>query len=265
MSGWGLPECLTLSRHVGVRNRDGELQTPIVRFRNPATGEKVHLIGTVHFGDSSYYEYLRSYIGGCEDAGCRVLYELPKPMTAKERHGLSDAEIAILKGIEGTKRVICDTAAMLDCQLEADGLAAKPGWINTDLSMREIVGLLAHEGVLPIRISRERFRPTAFRERAANALLMHFGLYAAVSTAWDAVVHGAEYRVIVSHRNRLGFNAIMANVDEREVVALWGCRHVTGISTLLRAAGFEETEVIWVAAYRNRESVAVRAARAAAQ
>src|SRR5438105_4354384 len=62
-------------RRRALRFRGGRVETVVRSFEDPATGRRLHLVGTMHLGERAYYEALSGLLADLAEAGAAVHYE----------------------------------------------------------------------------------------------------------------------------------------------------------------------------------------------
>lgn len=231
------------------RNRRGVTETPVDRYQHPDTGKTITLVAMLHVAEPSFYVNVAWLACRLQRGGAEVHYELSRspmpsdPMTDEER----DLIARMRKG-----NSISLVAKVLGLETQ-HGLAIQPGWVNTDMTMLEM--LREHRYPQTMASSSDALREALADEQIGRAvarlallIYRHIGLLAAVRRPIGMLTaKGREdRRVIVKMRNQIAIDAALAAPGD--VVALWGGEHIAGIAAGLRRHGYRRTGRKWLSA-----------------
>jgi len=242
-----------------LRVLGGRLQTPVVHYENPATHQRVVLVGTIHMGEPEYYRQLRRYID-VDMAQFRVLYEHIGKVPTEEGLRLSCKERRMVSRLDRLARSVRQLADLMSLQHQSDGLPPGDTWINTDMREDVLVREMVRRGATferPPSMSRilytKKSRHTArwvinfFLQHAVPIVLLAETL-SHLFPRWNKTLD-----VVVDERNNLAMTWIQLQLKLGDVVAIWGTEHLRGLERGLRAAGFIEQQRGWFTAYHVRD------------
>jgi hypothetical protein len=236
-------------RRRALRIRDGGRVETVVRvFEAPGTGRRLHLVGTMHLGDTAYYEELSALVAALDASGAAVHYERIRraddgDVTPEERVQLEEVESSGYPG--GLDAFV----AVLGLELQGERLVLPAGARNVDVSDVELL-----RGLGPERYRRLVARPdVAFDERAAPLARPLFRFLLRHGPALDrlrmlSARHRRVQRVMVDHRNAVALAAGLRALDRGDAALVWGTAHLPGMARQLQRAGFRLTAEVWLTA-----------------
>jgi hypothetical protein len=218
------------------------LQTPVTFYRHPGTGRRITLISTVPVGSGDYYTGLADLITELTDAGAIVHSERPMLYRLEDLvdHTVSNQETDIIDLMIEEEELVQAGAALLGWRRQVDDLPVQDDWQLHDLTVVQIIRLVGatrlHELVL-----RRRDELGATVGVGADA-----GLQAAVGIFWRMAAmpatagrHWPGDDVLVGQRTQSALAA--AAGTDRDIVLLWGIRHLPGLDAGIRGLGFTQT------------------------
>jgi hypothetical protein len=244
-----------------TRVRRGVAQTPIARYRHPATGRTVTIVTTVHFGTAKYFNALNDIIAGLAADGAVICYEGVTSATQEQWAAASDAERAVRSVYQSAfdrgRQELCQALGWID---QNTGLRYSPGWRNvdtTDLNVirqaqPDAISYVAEgssdlfDGLTPEQTRVVMASFVALLERLLSA--DYFDLIGRWSTR---EVPGDGYRALsralVGERE---WGALAGLPPDADAVLLWGTGHLRGLAAGLRKAGYRHRGTSWVSVGR---------------
>lgn len=241
----------------GIRNRQKNVETSIARYRHCITGREVVLVSTIHIGELEYFATIQNIIDSLPRH--RVLYERVRRITPEENFSLTGGQRRTLRYHKEMFQGIDEIAKVMSLQHQREGLAYdRPGWVNTDISMFELIQLLPTKKTVVLRSLAEFLIDEENKQLlvwSLNKALGHFVLLHSIASL--AALFSSEVRrekkAILDTRNDIAVSGIMRYVKYGDVITIWGAGHTKGIDKQLRCHGFKEVERQWLTAYRYRQ------------
>lgn len=242
-----------------IRNRDGELQTPIVYFEHPETKRTVIFIGVIHMADAKYFEALQSFID--VHPAYTVLFEGVGRMTWTEWKSLTKKEKLIAKQFHFSFKTIREVGRLLNLQNQKDGLSYDKSWKRTDMRNVELVKLFAEHNQTLYSENAKFQNPLLDGKNDAivrwtlNKAFCHFH---ALTSILDVVAYFSKKRkiyqnLILDKRNVIAIQAIEEYALHTDIITIWGAGHFPGMSADLKKMGYMEVSRDWYTAYTDRK------------
>ncbi len=224
------------------------LYMPVVTLHHSWTNNNVVLFGMMHIGKPEYYDEVQRCVDVLERSGYSVLYEMIKKSSEEELSTLTKKEQKVLKSLRAQMETVNKVRQMLRLASQKEAMVIGPTWQNTDITMVELVRKLAQNTT----IEKESHE---FEESNEPMYRYIFGL----SILWidSAFMHllKKESRdvlrdeIILGGRNEVAVTEIVRN-SSKNVVALWGAAHLSGIvKTLVDEYEYEVVERKWIPAF----------------
>lgn len=224
-------------RRTALRLRGGRVETVVRVFEDPATGRRLHLVGTMHLGEPAYYEALSALLADLGAAGAAVHYERIRraddaDVTPAERHRLEQVESS------GYPAGLDAFVAVLGLELQGERLALPAGARNVDVSDVELLRGLGWE-----EYRRLVARPDlTFDERAAPLARPLFRFLLKHGRGLDrlralSARHRRVQRFMIGHRNRVALAEGLAALEDGDVALVWGTAHLPGLARRLQRSG----------------------------
>ena len=243
----------------GLRNKDGNLQTPIVFYEHPETKQKVVFIATCHVGEKSYFAELQRFIDSLE--GHTILFERVIKMTQKEAFSMNKKERFVFMQLNQLFKMIREVGQLLSLQYQMNGLSYPETWINTDVRS---IDLIRHFAKNKIHFSKEGKKFGSLLEEDASSKMFIkwivnqiFNRFAAISVLANvAKLFSSNKRkmdvFILGKRNEVAVQAIHEHLKNGDVATIWGAAHLKGIRKQLCNAGFREVRREWYTVYHKQ-------------
>lgn len=246
-----------------TKRKGANLLVPTISLEHRKTGRRIVLIGMIHIGDEEYYQNVSLKIDVLEKEGYVVFYEMLKSADIKTKN-LSKKQTAILEYFKLRKKQMDVVVDACDLVKQSDHIKIKDHWVNTDLTLLELVAYLEKRGFSP---DTEELREVLEVNDAKKLIFIRYffeGALLNINTirffkiffskkdrfqagVWDSIVLGGRNDLAVDELLRI----------EENVVATWGAGHLTGITNQLRKKGFRVVEKTWQTAftrsYRTRD------------
>lgn len=235
-------------RRRALRVRRGEVETVVRVFEAPggAGGRLLHLVGTMHLGDATYFETLSALLADLAVAGSAVHYERIRraddaDVTDEERDQLD--RIAA----NGIPQALDAFVGVLGLELQGERLALPPGARNVDVSDVELLRSLGWE-----RYRRLLARPdVTLDERAAPLARPMFAFLLKHGRALDRLraLSRRQRRVnrfLIGARNRVALAEGLRELQDHDVVLVWGTAHLPGMARHLRREGYRLRAERWL-------------------
>lgn len=244
--------------HKVIRNRRDKLETPVVYYEHPITRRVVIVITSIHIGEAEYFAALQRFIDSL--TGFQILFERIGRLTPAEEVSLTDEERGvydyfIYSGLR-TRKI----AQIMSLVFQGDGLSYPTSWVNTDLSLYELIKRFVAQGICrkrepgdPNELFNDEFSRLLIRW-LLNGMLQCFVPVAIVFTLCTRFSKDGRRakKLIVGDRNIVAWQGIKEHLSTGNVATIWGAEHLFGISTYLKRAGFRETHRLWFTAYHIR-------------
>ncbi|NTV31003.1 hypothetical protein HGA91_03440 [candidate division WWE3 bacterium] len=239
-----------------LRVRRGWLQLPIKTYQNK-NGQTIVMVCVMHVASPTYYAFIRKTIAEYEAKQYRVLYELVDKSPREEMEKLPENTRLILRWLANAQRTIRHATKGLRTQSQLTGLPIKKSWINTDMTIAQLLTRLAP--VWGDRLSESTFDVlTNHPDQAGPLLKWVYNRF----FSWGVVLYGLSdigrfmpfgrglHQVILVERNDIAYQAIQEHLPQANIVSIWGAAHISDMHRRLRRDGFRIVSVIWVNAYR---------------
>jgi hypothetical protein len=232
------------------------LQTPVVRFEHPKTGQAVTVAGVAHIARAGYYRQLGVMLTNLEAAGALILYEgiSHAAETGWSAAGQDDRDTwnSVQTGGKELTQAAC---RYLGWVRQGEALAYSASWRNVDMSAREFVQrkgaqdmLDAQEAVTDMLGDRAGDQREALMGVGAGLLLRLHSLdrYQLVMR-WAATAYPGFSQLVVDERND---RALACLPPDRDSVLIWGYGHLPGLAAGLLRAGYRRQASAWLNAGR---------------
>lgn len=211
-------------------------------------GRHVVLFGVSHVSDYGFWTRLNTYLAETERKGFQVQYERIKVDTASAPRIVPNYKLL---------------ADLLGLQFQGEGLELQSSWENTDVALSRLLRDTTPEVILQMTK-----RSESMDEKLQSILelrkthpeqfsLARKSMLASMRTAplvvpflmksGLTILKGVDNRDIVELRNQVAVDSILGT--DRDVVALWGGYHLSGIGKSLRDSGFKLKHRQWHTVY----------------
>jgi hypothetical protein len=240
----------------GVRNNDGRLETPVVLYEHPDTKRKIVFIGTIHIGEKEYFDSLQRLIDLYSLCGYKVFFERVRYLSKEEEQKLTPKEQCILMSLDHNFERLDKIAQIMYLKHQREGLHYNDDWINADISVYNLVRLLARYNINPGKegvsdnLLNESMQPLL--RWLINQLFSQFVLITIIDKVFSFFSRKKRIsnKIVVDFRNKKLISSIK-KVDGN-VIIIFGSGHLRGIGRWLKKLGFRETRREWYAAYNIR-------------
>jgi hypothetical protein len=251
------------TRFVTARDGSARLQTAIVRYTQPDTGQVVDLVGAVHIGDAKYYRELNDRFKKYD----AVLYELVKP---RDVDVPAPGERREPGSMLGTMYQMMGSMLDLSFQLEEVDYTAK-NFVHADMDADTFFARMDERGEsflsLYVRmVLHEMSRP---QQGAMANPDVQLGQFLAALTApdrprqlklmlggqlkdIDARMEVMEGTVLLTERNDAAMKVLKDTLANggKSVAVFYGAAHLKGMEqTLVDEMGFKRGETTWMTAW----------------
>lgn len=246
------------TRHIPLsflRFRNGSIQTPVVHFKHKETGRELLFVGTMHVGEKEYYGEVLRIIN--ERPSYKVLYETVRPMSEEDKDSLNEKERNVLRLIGSFKKFQKELCRCLSIVDQSSMIPTKDSWVNSDISMRELIYLLAkHDVKLGVDESKiDWFFENGNQARwvLAGALrnIVPLGIIVGLASLIIPSFR-IENEIILNFRNDIAIEHIRRIAND-DIVLTWGAAHLPGIANGLKTLGYREVKKEWLSAYKDRK------------
>lgn len=258
-----------------LRTRRYGLQTAVVTYTRPADWKRVVMVGAMHVADREYFEKLRDFVAAEESAADgTVLYEAMRDADGPPPDDDRSPAATLERGFAGLRDLYRYMAANTGRAMQYDILRPRAGWINTDMTRREVakrsaetwlIRFLSTTGILDaiakaIGLAGGVPKPPARPDFAAS-FQMDISMRAThLSIPLNALLtllpkRATPLHTIVNERNEAAVEGILEALTRTDnVVSIWGAAHLPGIGRLLKRCGFAVTRrnVKWLTCCRFR-------------
>lgn len=231
-----------------VRVRNGRVQTPVVTFEHPQTKRRVVFVGTMHSGLASYYRELQSIIETHSDS--IVLYEGGPPGWSKRLEDLTPAEVEAIYWCRRDTIRKTYNALRMGLVYQQDGITYRDTWISNDLPPLETIRLELEYGLSP----KDSMARIVKSRRLENMFLVNMPtiFYILPLIKYKIKKVRDRFHIAETVRNEVALKGIFAHSTDKDIVTIWGAKHIDGFGKGLRAAGFREIARTWHTCYVNQ-------------
>lgn len=134
-----------------MRHRGNALQTPVVFYRHPETSREVVIVTTSHIGEIDYFSSLQKLIDSRQNHV--VLYEAIGRLKPEQAQTITSDEFAVAKTLnfDFSLRMAMMSSLGLVSQYHTGGLECRESWINTDMTMSELLKSFVQGEIKPSR------------------------------------------------------------------------------------------------------------------
>ncbi len=236
----------------GIRNRDGELQTPVVFYEHPETKRLVVFIATIHFAEPEYFASLQQIIESL--SGYKILFEGVGKLSQEEGRHLTEKERDIVMQFDYVFEMTHKIGELMSFQYQKDGLSYDSSWVNTDVRLHDLVQLFAKHDICLTKKTDDLFRDKSFRlygRWVLGKLFSHFVPFTVLVGLLTCFKRNEKFakKSILDERNIVAVNGINEHLAKNNVVTIWGAAHLRGIEKHLKQSGFREIRREWFTVY----------------
>lgn len=209
-----------------TRNHKGDLQVASWNFIHPDNNRRFCIIGVAHLGEQDYWSDLQKRVMAGEQAGFQIHYEMV-------RRGNQPAPL------ENNPLVLISEKLNLVSQYQ--GLILQPTWINTDMTVSELLDAAADRLRMQAWLDKNaKIDPdvitapfAGFLRFVIRRLMVHISIF----TARDIE------KVVVDGRTDFAMNKMLPL--QQDVLTIWGAAHLPRMRKLLLANGFKQIGEEW--------------------
>lgn len=247
-----------------MRHQGNALQTPVVFYRHPETSREVVIVTTLHIGEIGYFPSLQEVIDSRQNHV--VLYEAIRRLRPEQAQTITSDEFAVAKTIDFdfTLRMAMMSSLGLVSQYHAGGLICRESWINTDMTMPELLKSFVQREIKPSKGGDLEWASSPLATWLFDAILHNYVPFTLTIKFVGLALPQWHRRkkIILGRRNEIAAAAIQQYVQEgRDVIAIWGADHLKGIERYILAAGFVAKRREWFDAYHSRNHSFLEAIR----
>jgi hypothetical protein len=236
------------------------VKTPVTILRNESAGKEVILIGTIHMAEANYFSGISHYLDSLDQQGVPVLYEMVKPISEEEESKLTELQSNLYQQMKSSAEVMKKIAPrLLGLQYQLEGVPLKENWINTDMSLLELLGEMECQGVKSLPFNSKTVIKATPEDEAIIRYLINFvigkmHLLEPLEMVFDYLRTAPMkkyYHIILHGRNEVALQGIRTQLQKHDrVVSMWGAAHIPGILEQLQSEGFVLTSKTWARAYQ---------------
>lgn len=256
----------------GIRNINGNLETPVVFYEHPKTKRRVVFVATIHLAEAEYFVALQRLIDSLSESGYQVLFEGVGALSPQEEQALTEKERGVARMFDHLFKSVRKIGEMMSLQHQKEGLTYDSSWINTDITMYSLIRLFARHDVsflkegLDSLLKKEGDKEQSddlstdeseqmFFKWLINKLLSRFVPLVVIIGACSFFSRNRKLikKFILDTRNEEAVRGINAHLTEGDVMTIWGAAHLKEIEKRLKQAGFREVRREWFTAYRVRD------------
>ncbi len=243
----------------GIRNTNGNIETPVVFYEHPETKRQIAIIATIHLAEPEYFVALQRLIESL--SGHKILFEGVGKLSPQEEQALTEKECGVsghFDYIFGLSRKI---GGVMSLQHQKEGLAYDSSWVNTDMRLYDLIRSFAQYNIRLLK--KEREFDDLFGDESAQLFTRWFVNKLFSQLVPLAVIVGTlvffsrnkrlAKKFILEARNEEAVRGIDIHLAEGNVVTIWGAAHLRGIEKRLKRAGFREVRREWFTAYHIRD------------
>jgi hypothetical protein len=247
-------------RFVEDADGGGTLQTSIVTYTNE-DNVKVHLIGAVHVGETSYYKDLEKTFTKYD----ALLYEMVKPkgVNPGQLHERGDSMVSSFQ------RLLKDVLE-LDFQLDAIDYTAR-NFVHADLDAETFTKMQAERGETMWKLMLRQMlndldNPKAGQITEADLLQLVVAMFSPdrarhmkmmLAKQFNNIeekmagMEGPNGSVILGERNKAAVKALKTTIAEgkKDIGIFYGAAHMKGIEEMLTEMGFTQSRIEWRTAW----------------
>jgi hypothetical protein len=247
-------------RFVEDQDGGGTLQTSIVTYTNK-DNVKVHLVGAVHVGETSYYKDLEKTFKNYD----ALLYEMVKPKGLEPAQPGQRGDSAV----SSFQRLLKDVLE-LDFQLDAIDYTAK-NFVHADLDAETFTKMQEERGETMWKLMLRQMlndleNPKAGQITEADLLQLMVALFSPdrarhmkmmLAKQFNNIeekmagMEGPNGSVILGERNKAAVKALRSTIAEgkKDIGIFYGAAHMKGIEEMLVEMGFTQSKIEWRTAW----------------
>lgn len=239
----------------GIRNTNGNIETPVVFYEHPETKRKVVFIATVHLAEAEYFAALQRLIESLVNH--KILFEGVGKLSPKEKQALTKKERSVARHFDYIFRSVRKIGEIMSLQYQKEGLVYNSDWVNTDMRIYNLIRLFAQHDISFIKkgkifdgLSGDE-SVQLFTRWFFNKLFSRFVPVAVIIDVASFFSRDKRLanKLILEARNEEAVRGIITYLAEGDVVTIWGAAHLRGIEKRLKQVGFCEIRQEWFTAY----------------
>jgi len=243
----------------GIRNKNGEFQTPVVFYEHPITKRIIAFVATIHIGEPAYYVALQELIDSLK--GYKVFFEGVGKLSLQEERSLTEKERSIARQFDFIFSLIRKFTDVMSLQSQKEGLIYTSSWVNIDIKLYDLIQSFAQRDICLVKEEMDFGKlfsdklDQAIMRWIFNKLLNRFVPVAVIFAIIVLVLRKKRVakKLILDVRNEIAFRGISEHLDDSNIVMIWGAAHLRGIEKRLKQAGFREVRREWFTAYTVRD------------
>lgn len=232
-----------------IRIRKNAIEMPII-FLEDGCKREVILVGACHISDQDYFSNVQFFLDSHEKKGYKILFEMVGAVSRKEKKMLVGRARRLFYGFNKLFGYIGQIPVLLGATYQKTGIKYSDSWINTDISIGDLVKRLAAAGVKPFQVPDVDM--TNATVQMVLRLFFNYGMgnIMAVMTIMPLICKrdNGFQSVILDYRNEVAVQGIVDHIDHN-VISFWGAAHLPGMVKLLQKHGFKEVRKEWIPAY----------------
>lgn len=243
----------------GIRNTNGNIETPVVFYEHPETKRRIVFIATIHLAEAEYFVALQRLIESL--SGYKILFEGVGKLSPQEEQALTEKERGVARHFDYIFGIVRKIGEAMSLQYQKECLAYESSWVNTDMRMYNLIRLFAQHDVCLFK--KEKDFDELFGDESAqlftrwfvNKLFSRFVPVAVIIGVLSFFSRDKRLakKFILETRNEEAIRGINVHLAEGDVVTIWGAAHLRGIEKRLKQVGFREVRCEWFTAYHVRD------------
>lgn len=243
-------------RKIKIENKT--LHTPVYSLEYEVSKHKVVLYGMIHVGDKTYYESIFKDLVSFEDQDYLVLYEKvskPEDVDVEEFSENQKDIYDMLVNLLGKTKLIAKSCGL---SLQKECIPLKENWINTDLTLTELVNRLDEKSLNPKDLPFKNVTSKDFKEdpkffsslfrwslRNFDFIFSLFWVVRVFKQKREKLSYKIFKEVILGERSDIGVKSILDN-SHKNVVCTWGSAHLADMVPALVKEGYSVQNVSWI-------------------
>jgi hypothetical protein len=238
-----------MSKTEFLRRRRSDLLTPVRDYVHRDSGRRVTVVSTMHIGEADYYARLRDVVTDREACGATVQCEGSSLLvTNEDREAAAGAAREALDARSRLLDLTRQTAPLLGWTFCLDAMPVADTWQIVDISEVEVIERNGAEVIL--RHARRASLLLDLPDGDAKAV-HRFRLMASVGLRAAARVSRSDRErratptdaVVLHYRTEVALTGL--DDTDRDVVLIWGGRHLPGLDAGLVDRGYVLTSEVW--------------------
>lgn len=246
----GYPALINYIGNDGIRVRHGKIQTPIVTFHNPSTGNDIIVVGLMHIAIPQYYREIQDFINAHQDYTIlREGHSVEDWQSFENGRQLSSNDKASMTHYDRLDEFEDCMRDLLQLQSQYEGIHFESDWQSNDLKPAELlrgVGEYIYPTDTDVKVEQDQGYEIGAYSHQESLMNMPYSDYTQSATDYVDTFY-------LDARNAAATTKALSCARYHNVLTIWGSAHIPGFKKVFLAQGFVETKRTWYTAYVRQE------------